>query len=254
MPAVLASFDPAELPMLWPQVYCIPSERPELKRRFERGLHGVVVIACRRWSCSRSRRSGRRIRGPPLPAPVVGFMVSPTILLVMLRRKRLRPWLPTYATVKHGVARQLLLHRGRVLQDALRNPVSHAVGARLKSEIRIVDVVAGVDLVHIERIGQQRAGRDGAADAVVGGRLQLVFGLARTVVIAGADAQHGLVLRSAPAPSECQAGSEILLRRGVPVARVLGNDGALRRCRTPRSCCGHRAAASSIPSAGRSSW
>ena len=59
------------------------------------GLQRVVMDRCRRWSCNRSRRSGCRIDACTMAAPVVGFVPTSVIRFVMLRRNRLRPWLPT---------------------------------------------------------------------------------------------------------------------------------------------------------------
>ena len=137
-----------------------------------------------------------------------GLVMTCVMLFATLRRNRFRPWLPTYAAVTAMLPAQLLLHRCRVLIDALRYGVFVRVGTRL---IRPVVGVAGECRREHVRHDRECGVAQRRADAVAFDRLNLILGLARTDEDAEPGAEHGLAWRI----RERQPRVEVVLRRLV---------------------------------------
>src|ERR1019366_7773327 len=99
---VRASLEPSLLPRLCDHMYCDPSVIPLEKRRLSMtckplklSLPPLVLV---------SISANLLVTVVPLttlnsriaePTPVVGSITTPVILLVIPRRKKFRPWLPT---------------------------------------------------------------------------------------------------------------------------------------------------------------
>jgi len=79
----------------------------------------------------------------------------------------------------------------------------------LKTEIRIVDVIAADDRRGVD--GKGGPGKN-AADAVALNRLDQIFGLSWTVVVTGADAEDRVVAEFGGRPREGQPRAEVQLR------------------------------------------
>src|SRR6266850_576011 len=122
-----------------------------------------------------------------MATPVVGLVLTPAILLVTLRRKRLRPWLPTYAMLSTA------------------DPGS---------------------CCSIEKVWEIRPRRNRGADAIALRGLQLVFSLSRPVEQASTDPKDRLIVQSRGGPTQTQPGTEIRLLHVEPgLARVTESSG-----------------------------
>src|SRR5207245_9840880 len=105
---------------------------------------------------------------------------------------------------QHRSGRRRLMYGGGVGQELLRQPVAvHLVSPGLKAEIGIMDVVGGYDLRRVDGESCRRT-REHLADAITLDRLDLILGLTRTIVIAGADAEERLIIEPLRRPRERQ--------------------------------------------------